>query len=131
MQGSLRTSLISYLSFVVLIIVFIGRCGCLRLLSNLLGGVVVYVYCSDLLGGVVVCACCRIYWGVWLFTFIGWCRCLCLLSDWLGGADVSAVGTALLQSPGWNERPLGRSLPKDKFYLFFCGALQNAVIARH
>ncbi len=27
-------------------------------------------------------------------------------------------------------RPLG-GLQKDKFYLFFCGALQNAVIARH
>ena len=55
-------------------------------------------------------------------VFVGWCRCLCLLSDWLGfvvcgcwcrylrllsdllvGADVSAVGTTLLQSPGWNE----------------------------
>ena len=27
-------------------------------------------------------------------------------------------------------RPLG-GLQKDKFYLFFCGALQNGVIARH
>ena len=35
-----------------------------------------------LLVGVVVCACCRI---------------------WLGGAGVSAVGTTLPQSPGWNE----------------------------
>ena len=35
--------------------------------------------------------------------FIGRCGCLCLLSDLLGGADVSAVGTTLLQSPGWNE----------------------------
>ena len=26
-----------------------------------------------------------------------------MLSDWLDGADVSAVGTTLLQSPGWNE----------------------------
>ena len=34
---------------------------------------------------------------------IGRCRCLRLLSDLLGGADVSAVGTTLLQSPGWNE----------------------------
>ena len=31
------------------------------------------------------------------------CRYLRLLSDWLGGAGVSAVGTTLLQSPGWNE----------------------------
>ena len=29
-----------------------------------------------------------------------------------------------------SKRPLG-GLPKDKFYLFFGGALQNAVIARH
>ena len=35
--------------------------------------------------------------------FIGQCRCLCLLPDLLGGAGVSAVGTTLLQSPGWNE----------------------------
>ena len=35
--------------------------------------------------------------------FIGQCRCLRLLSDLLGGAGVSAVGTILLQSPGWNE----------------------------
>ena len=34
---------------------------------------------------------------------IGRCRCLRLLSDLLGGADVSAVGTTLPQSPGWNE----------------------------
>ena len=27
-------------------------------------------------------------------------------------------------------RPLG-GLQKDKFYLFFCGALQNAAFARH
>ena len=27
-------------------------------------------------------------------------------------------------------RPLG-GLPKDKFYLFFCGALQNTAFARH
>ena len=38
-----------------------------------------------------------------LFAFIGWCRCLRLLSDLLIGAGVSAVGTTLLQSPGWNE----------------------------
>ena len=30
-------------------------------------------------------------------------RCLRLLSDLLGGAGVSAVGTTLPQSPGWNE----------------------------
>ena len=30
-------------------------------------------------------------------------RCLRLLSDLLVGAGVSAVGTTLLQSPGWNE----------------------------
>ncbi len=141
LQGSLRTGLISYLSFVVLIIVFIGRCGCLRLLSDLLGGVVVCACCriccsvwlfafivgfigwcrclrllSDLLFGVVVYVYCRICCLVGLFAFIGWCRCLrllfgfigwCgwlrLLSDLLGGAGVSAVGTTLLQSPGWNE----------------------------
>ena len=56
MQGSLRTGLISYLSFVVLIIVFIGRCGCLRLLSDLLGGVVVLRLLSDWLGGAGVSA---------------------------------------------------------------------------
>ena len=28
------------------------------------------------------------------------------------------------------KRPCN-GLQKDKFYLFFCGALQNAVIARH
>ena len=78
-------------------------CGCLRLLF-----------------GVVICACCRIYCSVSLFAFvvglvgrcgclrllfgfIGWCRCLRLLSDLLVGAGVSAVGTTLLQSPGWNE----------------------------
>ena len=38
-----------------------------------------------------------------LFVFVGWCRYLRLLSDLLGGAGVSAVGTTLLQSPGWNE----------------------------
>ena len=48
----------------------------------------------------------------------------------LFGAGVSAVGTTLLQSPGWNERPLGRS-PKGQVKLVLCGALQNAVIARH
>ena len=32
LQGSLRTGLIPYLSLVVLIIGFIGWCGCLRLL---------------------------------------------------------------------------------------------------
>ena len=31
------------------------------------------------------------------------CRCLRLLLDLLGGAGVSAVGTTLLQSRGWNE----------------------------
>ena len=31
------------------------------------------------------------------------CRYLRLLSDLLVGAGVSAVGTTLLQSPGWNE----------------------------
>ena len=40
-----------------------------------------------LLVGVVVCACCRIGW----------------VSDLLGGAGVSAVGTTLPQSLGWNE----------------------------
>ena len=71
---------------------------------------------SDLLGDIVVCVCCRICWvisllafvigiyySVSLFAFVGWCRCLRLLSDWLGGAGVSAVGTILLQSPGWRE----------------------------
>ena len=70
MQGSLRTSLISYLSFVVLIII---RCRYLRLLS-------------DLLGGVVVCACCRIGWVSLFALAVGLvgCRCLRLLSDLLG-----------------------------------------------
>ena len=36
-------------------------------------------------------------------VFVGWCGCLRLLSDLLGGAGVSAVGTTLPQSPGWNE----------------------------
>ena len=81
--------------------------------------------------GIVICACCRIYCSESLFAFavglVGWCRCLRLLSDWLGGvfvcaccwigwvvslfalvglvggAGVSAVGTTLLQSPGWRE----------------------------
>ena len=91
MQGSLRIALIPHLSFAVLIII---RCRCLRLLS-------------DWLGGVVACACCRIGWAVWLFAlavgFIGRYRYLCLLLGLLGGAGVSAVGTTLLQSPGWNQ----------------------------
>ena len=82
LQGSLRTGLISYLSFVVLIIVFIGLCGCLRLLFRF----------------IVRCGCLRL-----LFRFIVRCGCLRLLSDLLGGAGVSAVGTTLLQSPGCNE----------------------------
>ena len=91
----------------------------MRLLSNLLGDIVVCVCYWDLLLGVVVCACCRIGW-VSLFAFVvglvGRCRCLRLLSDWLGGAGVSAVGTILLQSLGWNERPLVRS-PKGQVLL--------------
>ena len=61
---------------------------------------------SDLLGGIVVCACCRICWVISLLALavglVG-CRCLRLLLGLLGGAGVSAVGTILLQSPGWNE----------------------------
>ena len=91
MQGSLQIGLIPYLSFAVLIIIL---CRWLRLLS-------------DWLGGVVICVCCCVCWLVSLFVLvvglIGRCRCLRLLSDLLGGADVSAVGTTLLQSPGWNE----------------------------
>ena len=114
LQGSLRTGLISYLSFVVLIII---RCRCLRLLSDLLLGAVVCVCCricwvvlllafvvglagcrylrllSDLLVGVVTCACCWIDCSVSLFAFV----------VGLGSAGVSAVGTTLLQSPGWRE----------------------------
>ena len=104
MQGSFRIGLIPHLSFAVLIIV---GCRCLRLLL-------------DWLGGVVVCVCCRIGCSVCLFAFVvvfvGWCCYLRLLSDLLGGADVSAVGTTLLQSLGWNERPLGRS-PKGQVKL--------------
>ena len=44
---------------------------------------------------------CR-YLRLLLCLLVG-CRCLRLLSDLLGGAGVSAVGTTLLQSPGWNE----------------------------
>ena len=116
----MRTSLISYLSFVVLIIVFIGLCGCLRLLFRFIVRCGCLRLLSDLLGGVVVCVCCRIYCSVslsdLLFGFIVWCGCLRLLSDLLfgvvvcvccsdllGGAGVSAVGTTPLQSPGWNE----------------------------
>ena len=65
LQDSLRTGLIPYLSFAVLIIGwvslfafvvgFIGRCGCLRLLSDWLG--------------VVVCVCYRIDCSVSLFAF--------------------------------------------------------------
>ena len=59
----------------------VGWCYCLRLLSDWLGGVVIY-------------DCCRIYWLVLLFAFvvgfIGRCGCLRLLSDLLGGAGVSA-----------------------------------------
>ena len=66
MQGSLRTGLIPYLSFAVLII------GWVSLFAFVVGLIVLYRY-------------------------------LRLLSDLLGGADVSAVGTTLLQSPGWNE----------------------------
>ncbi len=130
MQGSLWTGLIPHLSFAVLIII---RCRYLRLLSDLLVGIVACACCRIgwavslfafvvgfvvwcrclrlllcLLFGVVICVCWRI--GCWVVSlpafvggFIGWCRCLCLLSDLLGGADVSAVGTTLLQSPGWNE----------------------------
>ena len=47
--------------------------------------------------------------------FIGWCGCLRLLFD----AGVSAVGTTLLQSPGWNEgkarnETLGKHVHKNK-----------------
>ena len=46
-------------------------------------------------------------------------RCLRLLSDLLVGAGVSAVGTTLLQSPGWNEgkaryETLGKHVHKNK-----------------
>ena len=79
LKGSLRTGLISYLSFVILIIVFIGWFRCLRLLS-------------DLLGSAIVCVYCRIYWAVPLFVFvvgfIEQCRCLRLLLDLLGSAVV-------------------------------------------
>ena len=91
----------------------------MRLLSDLLLGVVVCVYCwigwavslfvfvvglvircgclcllSDWLFGVVVCVYCWIGWAVWLFALavglVGWCYCLRLLSDWLGGVIVCA-----------------------------------------
>ena len=52
-------------------------------------------------------------WGDTFFRSLGTCalgfffivryRYLRLLSDLLGGAGVSAVGTTLLQSPGWRE----------------------------
>ena len=42
---------------------------------------------------------------------------------------LSPVGAALTEDKT-NLRPL-HGLKKNKFYLFFCGALQNAVIARH
>ena len=78
------------MSLFVLAVGLVGRCRYLRLLLCLLVGV-------------VVCACCRIGW-VSLFAFvvelIVLYRYLRLLSDLLGGADVSAVGTTLLQSPG-------------------------------
>ena len=69
------------MSLFAFVVGFVGRCRCLCLLS-------------DLLGGVVVCVCCRIYWLVLLFVFIvgfiGWCCCLYLLSDLLGGVVVCA-----------------------------------------
>ena len=78
MQGSLRIGLIPHLSFVVLIII---RCGCLRLLL-------------DWLGGVIVCACCWIGWVVLLFALVvglvGRCRCLRLLLCLLVGVVVCA-----------------------------------------
>ena len=103
MQGSLRTNFIVYLSQVV---GFVGWYCCLCLLSNLLFGIVACVCYWDLLFGVVACACCRICWVISLLALavglVG-CRCLRLLLGLLGGAGVSAVGTILLQSPGWNE----------------------------
>ena len=42
---------------------------------------------------------------------------------------LSPVGAALTEGKT-NLRPCN-GLKKNKFYLFFCGALQNAVIARH
>ena len=82
------------MSLFALAVGLVGWCYCLRLLS-------------DWLGGVVVCVCCCVCWLVSLFALavglVGWCRYLRLLSDLLGGAGVSAVGTTLLQSPGWRE----------------------------
>ena len=69
------------MSLFALVVGLIVRCRCLRLLLDWLGGP--------------------------LFAFIVGLvvrfRCLRLLSDLLGGAGVSAVGTTLLQSPGWRE----------------------------
>ena len=105
-------------SLFAFVVGLVGRCRCLRLLSDLLLGVVVCVCCricwvvlllafvvglarcrylrllSDLLVGVVTCACCWIDCSVWLFAFV---------VGFVGCAGVSAVGTTLLQSPGWNE----------------------------
>ena len=43
--------------------------------------------------------------------------------------SLSPKGAALTEDK-INLRPL-HGLKKNKFYLFFCGALQNAVITRH
>ena len=39
--------------------------------------------------------------------------------------------TLLSQTQNFRIKKPPSSLPKDKYYLFFCGALQNVVIARH
>ena len=79
--GCLRLLLVCWVSLFALAVEFIVRSRCLRLLLDWLGGP--------------------------LFAFIVGLvvrfRCLRLLSDLLGGAGVSAVGTTLLQSPGWRE----------------------------
>ena len=53
-------------------------------------------------------------------------------------AEVLRIGKALsvflfayLETFGYRNKRLSEGLQKDKFYLSFCGALQNAVIARH
>ena len=67
------------MSLFALVAVFVGWCRCLCLLLDWLG--------------VVVCVCCR----------IGWVSLPVLVVGLVGGAGVSAVGTTLLQSPGWRE----------------------------
>ena len=44
--------------------------------------------------------------------------------------NIHAIALATRFSIYYKMRPL-HGLPKDKFYLFFGGALQNVVIARH